>query len=92
MPRVEIYTKHSCAFCHMAKALLARAGLRFEEHNVTSDPQKEKEMRDRSGRRTLPQIFIDGIPIGGYSELSALYTAGKISAHDDSEGAADDRA
>jgi glutaredoxin 3 len=92
MSRVEIYTKRWCAFCQMAKTLLARAGLRFEEHDVTSDPQKEQEMRNRSGRQTVPQIFIDGSPVGGYSELSAMHAAGKLAKPRDPEGAGDDRA
>ena len=78
MSRVEIYTKRWCGFCHMAKALLARAGVSFEEHDVTSDPGREQEMNVRSGRCTVPQIFIDGQSVGGYAELRALQAAGKL--------------
>lgn len=78
MSRVEIYTKRWCGFCHMAKALLTRAGLSYEEHDVTSDPGREREMNQRSGRRTVPQVFIDGQPVGGYAELRNLYDAGGL--------------
>ena len=78
MARVEIYTKRWCGFCHMARSLLARAGLAFEEHDVTSDPGKEREMKERSGRRTVPQVFIDGQPVGGYTELRDLHAAGRL--------------
>jgi len=78
MSRVEIYTKRWCGFCHMAKNLLARVGLVFQEHDVTSDPGREQEMRERSGRRTVPQIFIDGQPVGGYTELRELHEAGRL--------------
>jgi glutaredoxin 3 len=78
MSRVEIYTKRWCGFCHMAKALLAGAGVTFEEYDVTADANREREMQERSGRVTVPQIFIDGRPVGGYVELNAMQAAGKL--------------
>ncbi|HEY7841931.1 MAG TPA: glutaredoxin 3 [Gammaproteobacteria bacterium] len=78
MSRVEIYTKRWCAFCQMAKSLLGRMGLAFEEYDVTSDPRREQEMKERSGRHTVPQVFIDGRPVGGYAELSELHATGRL--------------
>lgn len=72
MKKVEIYTKNWCGYCRMAKMLLDNNNIAYEEHDVTSDREKESEMRQRSGRQTVPQIFIDNEPIGGCMELAAL--------------------
>jgi len=58
----------------MAKALLNKEGIAFEEINVSLNKDKEIEMIERSGRRTVPQIFIKNKPIGGYTELAQLST------------------
>ena len=72
MNTVEIYTKWTCGYCHMAKALLNKQGIPFEEIDVTIDQQKRAEMVERSGRQTVPQIFIKNEPVGGYTELAKL--------------------
>jgi GrxC family glutaredoxin len=69
---VEIYTKWTCGYCHMAKALLNKEGIEFEEIDVTMDQAKRTEMIERSGRQTVPQIFIKNESIGGYTELAQL--------------------
>jgi len=56
----------------MARALLKKEGVTFEEIDVTFNKEKESEMIERSGRRTVPQIFIRNQPIGGYTELAQL--------------------
>src|SRR5258705_5120068 len=59
MAQVEIYTTRFCGFCHSAKALLARKGIKFLEIDVSGDPQKRSEMIERAnGRTTVPQIFV----------------------------------
>ena len=78
MPRIEIYTKRWCGYCHMARALLTHAGLTFEEYDLSANPGLEAEMRRRSGRATVPQVFIDGRPIGGYTDLCTLQAAGEL--------------
>ena len=72
MNNVEIYTKWTCGYCHMAKALLNKEGIPFEEIDVTMDQDKRAEMIERSGRQTVPQIFIKNESIGGYTELAKL--------------------
>ncbi len=69
MAEVEIYTKSYCPYCHRAKELLQIKGVDFTEYDVTDDPEKEREMRERSGRKTVPEIFIAGRLVGGCSEL-----------------------
>ncbi|RED18125.1 glutaredoxin 3 [Pontivivens insulae] len=79
MKPVEIYTTPICGFCHAAKRLLTQKGVSFSEIDVMSNPDKRAEMTQRSGGgRTVPQIFIDGTPIGGCDDLHALERSGKL--------------
>ena len=79
MVRVEIYTTPWCPYCIAAKRLLATKGAAYEETDVSGDSDKRQEMMARAqGRYTVPQIFIDGTPIGGCDELHALDRAGKL--------------
>lgn len=81
MKRVEIYTSPLCGFCHAAKRLLSNKGVPFEETDVLAHPEKRAEMTQRSnGGRTVPQIFIDGVPIGGSDDLHLLERQGKLDA------------
>jgi len=77
-PVITIYTKGYCPYCHAAKALLARRGLAFEEIAVDHDRALEKEMIERSGRRTVPQIFINGQHVGGHDDLVAAERSGDL--------------
>ena len=79
MARVEIYTTSMCPFCVQAKRLLKELGIAYDEHDVENDAERRTEMLRRAeGRRTVPQIFIDGEAIGGYVELRALHDHGKL--------------
>ena len=80
MARIEMYTTPWCGYCARAKALLEKKGAAFEETDVMEDEVKRKEMRERSRRTTVPQIFINGQHIGGSDELAALEQAGKLDA------------
>lgn len=81
MSRVEIYTTPWCPYCLAAKKLLARKSVNFEETDVSRDPELRQKMMQRSGGRyTVPQIFIDGKPVGGSDDLHALERAGKLDA------------
>lgn len=78
MAKIEIYTKATCPFCHRAKALLNNKGAAFHETAIDSDPAKREEMIARSGRTTVPQVFIDGQHIGGCDDLHALDARGGL--------------
>jgi glutaredoxin 3 len=79
MATVEIYTKPTCGFCHMAKRLLNSKSVSFAETNITAQPAKRAEMVQRAnGGTTVPQIFIDGKHVGGCDDLFALEQAGKL--------------
>lgn len=79
MAIVEIYTKSTCGYCMMAKRLLQRKEVSFTEISVGGDAEKLQEMLQRSnGGRTVPQIFIGELHIGGFDDMSALDQAGKL--------------
>ena len=63
MPNLEVYSKEWCPYCAKAKALLKSKGLTYQEINVTSDETLQQQMIARSGRRTVPQIFLDVFPL-----------------------------
>ena len=73
IPTVEIYTWQFCPFCFRAKALLNQKGIKFTEHAIDGDNDARSKMSERAGgRSTLPQIFINGMSIGGCDELYEL--------------------
>jgi len=78
MPKVVMYTTQSCPFCVRAKALLRHKGVPFEEVDVSTDDDLREKMVEASGRRTVPQIFINDSPIGGFEELQALDDQGEL--------------
>jgi glutaredoxin 3 len=78
MAQVVIYTTNYCPYCAAAKALLRSKRVEFEEIDVTYDPARRAEMERLSRRRTVPQIFIDGKPIGGYDEARDLDATGEL--------------
>jgi glutaredoxin 3 len=79
MNRVEIYTSAICPYCVSAKNFLKHRGLDYEEIRVDLDPLKREEMLSRSlGRRTVPQIFVNGVHVGGYDDLVVADRAGRL--------------
>ncbi|CNH84681.1 glutaredoxin 3 [Yersinia aldovae] len=78
MAKIEIYTKATCPFCHRAKALLNAKGAAFQEIAIDNAPARREEMITRSGRTTVPQVFIDGQHIGGCDDLHALDARGGL--------------
>lgn len=79
MAMIEIYTTPTCPYCLRAKALLNKKGAAFTEIDVSADPAVRQAMTERAdGRRSVPQIFIDGAHIGGCDDLHALDDAGKL--------------
>jgi glutaredoxin 3 len=78
---VEIYTTRLCATCHAAKALLREKGIGFREIDVSADDEARQAMTERTGgRRSVPQIFIDGRHVGGFEELESLVWSGGLAA------------
>ncbi len=79
MAQVTVYSGPSCPYCTKAKALLERKNIPFQEFNVKEDFSRLKEMLERTGgRKTIPQIFIDDLHIGGCDDLYALNDSGKL--------------
>lgn len=78
MKHIEVYSTHNCPWCVRTRALLESKGLDYEEINLSADTDRVQEMLERSGRRTVPQIFIDGEGIGGFTELTELDCKGKL--------------
>lgn len=75
---VEIYSKNSCPYCQRAKALLTNKDIEFKEYEISTDAALQQQMQERSGRRTVPQVFINNKHIGGSDELSAANTSGLL--------------
>lgn len=69
MPKIEMYTSASCAYCVAAKNLLKSKGLDYSEIRIDTDPARREEMLARTQRRTVPQIFVNGQFVGGYDDL-----------------------
>jgi glutaredoxin 3 len=81
MTEVVVYSSMFCPFCFGAKRLLQKKGVDFTEINVDGDREARREMIERAeGRYTVPQVFIDGQPVGGYDELSELDMDGALDA------------
>ena len=81
MAKVEVYTTTYCPYCMRAKALLRHKGVEFEEIDVTYEPELRARMvKLAGGRRTVPEIFINGEIIGGCDELYALEMSGELDA------------
>ncbi|MBI2898273.1 MAG: glutaredoxin 3 [Deltaproteobacteria bacterium] len=75
---VVVYSTTYCGYCTRAKALLERRGIAFREVDVTHDPVMRDWLVQTTGRRTVPQIFIGGRPIGGFDELAVLDRSGEL--------------
>lgn len=80
MTSIEIYTTSYCPYCQRAKALLDSKGVTYQEIDVERDTARREEMMVRSGRRTVPQVFINGEAIGGCDDLHTLDANGKLDA------------
>ena len=78
MQDVVMYTTPFCGYCYLAKKLFAGKHVEFTEINVMMMPGMREEMVNRSGRRTVPQIFIGETHVGGFEELEKLERAGRL--------------
>jgi glutaredoxin 3 len=73
-----MYSKSWCPYCRMAKRLLAAKGQKWDEIDIDEHPERAREMVDRSGRTTVPQIWIGDRHVGGYDDLSRLDASGEL--------------
>ena len=78
MNKIEIYTKGHCPYCARAKALLDAKGVEYQEYEVSTDLALQQEMRKRSDRRTVPQVFINDQHIGGCDDLAEANRSGLL--------------
>ena len=78
MAEIQIYTTRWCGYCVRAKALLDSLGLEYEEISLDDEVGFRQKLLDVAGGWTVPQIMIDGRPIGGYAELARLDRAGRL--------------
>ncbi len=81
MPSVLMYSTRVCPYCMMAEKLLQKKGVaQLEKILIDVDPAQRETMMARTGRRTVPQIYIGDHHVGGYDDLAALDRAGKLDA------------
>jgi glutaredoxin 3 len=78
MTKIILYTKENCSYCTRAKQLLTAKKLHYQEIRIDLNPDKRIEMERLSGRRTVPQIFINDQSVGGYDDLFALSQSGRL--------------
>ena len=79
MAEVKVYRTTYCGYCDMAKRFLAKKNVEFQEIDVTNDSEMRAKLIELTGgKRTVPQIFIDDLAIGGYTDMMALYNSGKL--------------
>jgi glutaredoxin 3 len=78
MSDVVVYTKEACPYCRLAERFFTQKGIPFDNVDVSDDPGLRDRLVELSGQRTVPQIFIRGTSIGGYSDLMALHGRGEL--------------
>jgi glutaredoxin 3 len=78
MPTVEMYCTAACRYCSRARRLLDRKGVSYIELRIDLEPHLREDMEARSGRTTVPQIFIDDVCVGGFDELSLMDMEGEL--------------
>jgi glutaredoxin 3 len=78
MPKVQVYSTRRCPYCTRAKALLAKKGVPYEEIDVEDDDAKRAWLVETTGQQTVPQIFVDGRSLGGFSDIDALDRRGQL--------------
>jgi glutaredoxin 3 len=75
---ITVYTTEPCSFCSRVKGLLKAHGLEFSEVNLSKDPTGRRELANRTGMMTFPQILVDDELLGGYSEVLTAVQSGRL--------------
>lgn len=78
MPIVVVYVTQSCPYCTRARHLLDKKKVTYTLIDLDQQPEKRAEMERKSGRTSVPQIFIDNYHVGGFDDMAALNVAGKL--------------
>jgi len=78
MNTVTVLTSPTCSYCHAAKSLLKQQGVDYQEIDLIKEAEQGQQLLIKSGQRTVPQIFINDQPIGGFTELSQLVSSNKL--------------
>lgn len=78
MGSVRVYVTNYCPYCNMAKSHLNRLGVHFDVIDVSHDPERRAWLVQTTGMRTVPQIFVDDHPVGGYSDMMELERRGEF--------------
>jgi len=78
MNTVTVLTSPTCSYCHAAKSLLKQQGVEYQEIDLVKEAEQGQQLLIKSGQRTVPQIFINDQPIGGFTELSQLVSNNKL--------------
>lgn len=78
MPEITVYTRRFCAYCTAAKSLLQGNDYDFVEVSLDEDPELAEQIMERSGQRTVPQIFVGEKSLGGFQELHAAINSGEF--------------
>ena len=76
--KIQLYSTTNCSYCRAAKQLLTERGLPFTEVDCSDDAATRARLVDETGRRTVPQIYFDSVPIGGFDDLRALDRSGEL--------------
>jgi glutaredoxin 3 len=79
MSEVVVYTTDACGFCTRVKMLLTARQIEFREINIAGEPEAFVALANSSGMMTLPQVFVDGVLVGGYQETAAADASGRLS-------------
>ena len=75
---IQIYTKNYCPYCTKAKSLLDSLEVKYEETDITDTPETIEKLVEKSGLRTVPQIFVGDKCLGGYSDIAKLHEEGEL--------------
>jgi glutaredoxin 3 len=86
MQTVTLYSTHFCGYCRAAKSLLSELEISFEEVDLSADPDARMALVERTGERTVPQIYVGETHVGGFTELRALHLDGRLLPLVNSEG------